>query len=91
MSVRGLASEVVPLLEATGLVVSGYADDGTVETVELPEHRFFLATLFQPQVSPDEGELHPLLSACCWSGRRVRVAGIGYGLLRRGTGLALDR
>lgn len=59
----GLAAEVVPLLEAAGLVVSGYAADGNIEIVELPRHPFFLATLFQPQVSLEEGALHPLLAA----------------------------
>jgi CTP synthase (UTP-ammonia lyase) len=59
----GLAPELVPLFEATGLVFSGYADDGTIEIVELPGHPFFLATLFQPQVSLHESTLHPMLAA----------------------------
>jgi CTP synthase (UTP-ammonia lyase) len=54
---------MVPLLEAAGLVVSGRADDGTIEIVELPGHPFLLATLFQPQVSSDGAPLHPLLIA----------------------------
>jgi CTP synthase (UTP-ammonia lyase) len=59
----GLAPEMVPHLEASGLVISGYAGDGTIEIVELPGHPFFLATLFQPQVGKGDGELHPLVSA----------------------------
>jgi CTP synthase (UTP-ammonia lyase) len=58
-----MALELVPALEAAGLVVSGHAEDGTVEIVELPRHPFFVATLFQPQVEPASGELHPLLAA----------------------------
>jgi CTP synthase (UTP-ammonia lyase) len=35
-----------------------------VEAIELPEHPFFLATAFQPQVgSGDSAVLHPLLVA----------------------------
>ena len=59
----GLSTEMVPLLEAAGLVFSGHGDDGTIEIVELPQHPFLLATLFQPQVGPDDAPLHPLLVA----------------------------
>ena len=63
----GADRDLLPILKATGLVVSGYADDGTVEIVELPDHLFFLATLFQPQVGLDgasaDAPLHPLLIA----------------------------
>jgi CTP synthase (UTP-ammonia lyase) len=59
----GLAPEMLPRLEASGLVISGFTDDGTAEIVELPGHPFYLATLFQPQVTPDDGALHPLLQA----------------------------
>jgi len=59
----GLDSETVPRLEEAGLVVSGYADDGTIEIVELPDHPFFVATLFQPQARMEDGEIHLLLVA----------------------------
>jgi CTP synthase (UTP-ammonia lyase) len=63
----GLAAEWRPALEAAGLVFSGCAEDGTAEIVELPDHPFFMATLFQPQVAPDEAskdsQPHPLLVA----------------------------
>jgi CTP synthase (UTP-ammonia lyase) len=63
----GANRELLPVLEAAGLVVSGYADDGTVEIVELPEHPFFLASLFQSQVTAGgvsaDAPLHPLLVA----------------------------
>jgi CTP synthase (UTP-ammonia lyase) len=59
----GLAPEMVPRLAAAGLVISGYADDGTIEILELPSHPFLLATLFQPQVSSEGGSLHPILTA----------------------------
>ena len=59
----GLAPEWVPALERAGLVVSGHADDAGVEIVELPEHPFYVATLFQPQIEDADQPLHPLLSA----------------------------
>lgn len=46
-----------------GLTVSGVDQDGEVRIVELPGHRFFLATLFVPQTSSGPGHPHPLLSA----------------------------
>jgi CTP synthase (UTP-ammonia lyase) len=59
----GLTPEMVPPLEASGLVISGFTDDGTAEIAELPAHPFYLATLFQPQVGPEDGALHPLVQA----------------------------
>ena len=47
-----------------GVVVSAHADDAGVEAFELPDHPFYLATLFQPQVGTAErGSIHPVLSA----------------------------
>jgi CTP synthase (UTP-ammonia lyase) len=60
----GLSEAYVPVLQDAGVVVSAHAPDAGVEAIELPEHPFFLATAFQPQVgSGDSGVLHPLLVA----------------------------
>jgi CTP synthase (UTP-ammonia lyase) len=60
----GLSDAYVPLLRDAGIVISAHAPDAGVEAIELPEHPFFLATAFQPQVgSSDSGALHPLLAA----------------------------
>lgn len=32
-----------------------------IRAVELPNHRFFIATLFQPQLSSKPGTPHPLI------------------------------
>lgn len=53
----GLAEEYVPELERHGLRVTGVDDDGQARIVELPSHRFFVATLFLPQMRPG----HPLV------------------------------
>jgi CTP synthase (UTP-ammonia lyase) len=58
----GLADAYVERLAARGLVVSATAADAGVEAVELPNHPFFLATLFQPQVGAGQGRPpHPVI------------------------------
>ena len=58
----GVSPRYVDRLTEHGLVVSARADDAGVEAVELPTHRFYLATLFQPQVGLLAGKpLHPII------------------------------
>jgi CTP synthase (UTP-ammonia lyase) len=60
----GLAPAYVEPLEHAGVVVGATAPDAGVEAIELPDHPFFLATAFQPQVGASEtGQLGPLLDA----------------------------
>lgn len=47
-------------MEAAGLRVSALGEVGEVRAVELPGRRFFVATLFQPQLGPQP---HPLIEA----------------------------
>jgi CTP synthase (UTP-ammonia lyase) len=58
----GVNPDYQPLLEARGLRVSGLGGAGEVRIVELPDHPFFLATLFLPQVRSTLSEPHPLLA-----------------------------
>jgi CTP synthase (UTP-ammonia lyase) len=52
----------VARLVAGGFVVGATADDAGVEVFELPTHRFFMLSLFQPQIGALAGQpLHPLL------------------------------
>ncbi|MEU7838443.1 MULTISPECIES: hypothetical protein [unclassified Nonomuraea] len=46
-----------------GLVFSGHAEEGMVRVAELPGHPFYLATLFQPELSGDGSRPHPVISA----------------------------
>jgi CTP synthase (UTP-ammonia lyase) len=48
-------------LEAGGLLVSGVGGEGEIRIVELPEHPFFLATLFLPQARSTADSPHPVL------------------------------
>ncbi len=60
----GLEPAYVEPLERAGVVVGATAPDAGVEAIELPDHPFFHATAFQPQVGTSEtGRLGPLLGA----------------------------
>ena len=49
--------------EAAGLMVVARGTGGEVRAMDLPSHRFFLATLFQPQLSSTPDNPHPLVVA----------------------------
>ena len=59
----GLNREYVDVLVDHGLVVSGRDDLGDARVVELPDHPFLVASLFQPELSSDATWVHPLISA----------------------------
>lgn len=48
-------------LECAGLRLTAFDDNGELRAIELPEHPFFLATLYQPQLSSSEERPHPLI------------------------------
>jgi CTP synthase (UTP-ammonia lyase) len=50
-------------LFAGGLRVAGTDADGHVRIAELASHRFFMGTLFVPQLSSEPGRPHPLIVA----------------------------
>ena len=52
-----------PLFEDSGLRVTGIGDEGEARVVELTGSRFFIATLFLPQVAALEGEPSPLIDS----------------------------
>ncbi|MBC2874580.1 MULTISPECIES: CTP synthase C-terminal region-related (seleno)protein [Streptomyces] len=51
------------VLRAHGLRFSGADEEGGARIVELPEHPFFLGTLFQPELAGDGTRAHPLIRA----------------------------
>jgi CTP synthase (UTP-ammonia lyase) len=53
--------------------VSGTDATGETRIVELPGLRFFLATLFVPQVTSTPGRPHPLVSAFVAAAARVNI------------------
>jgi CTP synthase (UTP-ammonia lyase) len=65
----GLTRAAADRLEAGGLRVTGVDQDGEPRVVELPDHPFFVATLFVPQASSTADRPHPLVT------RLVEAAG----------------
>ena len=59
----GVNEEYEARLQAAGLRVSARGPSGEVRAVELPVHRFFIATLFQPQLSSTAENPHLLVLA----------------------------
>ena len=58
----GLAPAFVDRLVSHGLHMTALGDDAGVEAIEIPDHPFFLATLFQPQVGALAGRaLHSVI------------------------------
>ena len=52
-----------PQLASAGLEVVARAEHGEARAIELAGHPFFMATLFQPQLSSAPEKPHPLISA----------------------------
>ncbi|WP_055586371.1 CTP synthase C-terminal region-related (seleno)protein [Streptacidiphilus griseoplanus] len=57
----GASPHHVELLRTHGLQFTGTDTDGEVRIAELPEHPFFLATLFQPELAGDGARPHPFV------------------------------
>ncbi|MGH9908627.1 MAG: CTP synthase C-terminal region-related (seleno)protein [Pyrinomonadaceae bacterium] len=53
----------VRLLASSGLRISGSDCEGEARVIELPDHPFYLGTLFVPQTSSTERQPHPLVTA----------------------------
>ncbi|MFG2121268.1 gamma-glutamyl-gamma-aminobutyrate hydrolase family protein [Streptomyces sp. NPDC048710] len=71
-------SRHLDILRAHGLRFSGHDEDGQVRVAELPGHPFFLATLFQPELSGDGSRPHPVVRALARAAveHAGRVAGL---------------
>lgn len=59
----GLNPEYQVVLDNSGLRVAGVGPEGEARVVELPHHKFFLATLFVPQRASTQQDPHPLIVA----------------------------
>ena len=59
----GVNPERVELLRGGPLVISGADQEGEVRVVELPEHPFFIGTLYVPQARSREEQPNPLVTA----------------------------
>lgn len=59
----GVNEEYEKQFQRAGLRITAKGMLGETRAVELPDHRFFIATLFQPQLSSRPEAPHPLLLA----------------------------
>ena len=59
----GFNRQYLYLFNNSELIVSGYDMDSDPRSIELAEHRFFIATAFQPERSAFDNKAHPLISA----------------------------
>lgn len=59
----GLNPDFVERLEDTDLVISGWDGASAPRAIELPEHPFFIGTLFQPELSSTPDAIHPIIEA----------------------------
>jgi CTP synthase (UTP-ammonia lyase) len=59
----GLNRAYLDVLSAHGLRFTGHDDEGEVRIAELDGHRFFLCTLFQPELNDDGVRCHRLIRA----------------------------
>jgi CTP synthase (UTP-ammonia lyase) len=84
----GVNVEYQPRLEAAGLVISGVGGAGEVRIVELPGHRFFLATLFIPQSRSTPDRPHPILAGFAAAANAARIARSGSGVASVAAGSA---
>ncbi|QSQ22071.1 CTP synthase [Pyxidicoccus parkwayensis] len=59
----GLNTRYRHVLDGAPLRITGEDEEGAVRVVELTGHPFFMATLFQPELSASTGQPHPLIQA----------------------------
>lgn len=45
------------------LIISAWDDQGSPRAIELPDHPFFIATLYQPELSSTPAAVHPLIES----------------------------
>src|SRR5690606_17211038 len=55
-----------------GLVFSGFSRDGLVETIELPNHPWFVATQFHPEFTSNPRDGHPLFTSFVLAARECQ-------------------
>jgi CTP synthase (UTP-ammonia lyase) len=59
----GLNPEVQQMLHEAGLRIVGRDANGEARILTLPKHRFFIATLFVPQLTSNPDHPHPMIRA----------------------------
>lgn len=59
----GLNPDYAEIIETSPVVISGWDEEKAPRAIELPDHPFFIATLFQPELSSTPDNVHPLIES----------------------------
>ncbi len=59
----GLSPAVQHLASSHGMIIAATDETAEVRAIERPDHPFFIATLYQPQLSSTPERPHPILTA----------------------------
>ena len=59
----GVNPDYISRFEAAGIRIAGVGDGGEIRAVELTDHRFYVATLFHPQLESQPGRPSPFVTA----------------------------
>lgn len=59
----GVNRDYLSIFTAAGMQFTGFDIDGDPRALEIPAHRFFIGTAFQPERSASTGKPHPLIVA----------------------------
>jgi CTP synthase (UTP-ammonia lyase) len=83
----GLDSGRLDLLREHGMVFSGFDDEGDPRVAELPDHPFYLTTLFQPELAGNGTRPHPFVQAFAHAvaGRNGQMVDDGRGVMPAAT------
>ncbi len=68
----GLNPQLRSLFDSGPLRITGEDDQGEARIIELDDHPFFMATMFQPERRALRGELHPLVGGFVEAAGRAR-------------------
>ncbi len=63
---------LLPKIEAAGLKVSGRSSENLVETIELPDHPWFIACQFHPEFTSTPRDGHPLFTGFIQAAKQKR-------------------
>ena len=70
----GLEPHVQEIASQHGMVVSAIDETGEVRAIERPDHPYFVATLYQPQLNSTAAEPHPIFTGLISAVRRRQQA-----------------
>jgi CTP synthase (UTP-ammonia lyase) len=70
----GVNPDFLSRFEAAGVRIAGLGEEGDIRAIELPDHRFYITTLFHPQLESRPGRPSPLVLAFLEAARQRRAS-----------------